>query len=490
MATPRDSTQKSVGGRAAPITSPYEGVALLADPIHRYIVFTVPMGDRSERTEKDIIDTPWVQRLRRIHQLQSTWWVYPSGEHSRFQHVLGTMHMAGKFARHLYPSLKETFGDTVPSEPFIEELLRVAGLLHDVGHGPFGHFFDDHFLQQFRVGGERLNHEILGMGIITRRLGETIKAIRRSPNGRFQPHERLDPKQIAFLIKKPEAASSAGYPDWLPALRPLFSGIYTVDNLDYVQRDAYMTGFSLDMVDTERLLLYTFFTSKGLALHKAGESALIRFLNAKLALYAHVYHHRTTRAIDLHLQEIFKETMARIAPYNPYEELDRYLELTDWFLLERVREWASSKDPHERALGAEWGKILGRTVRWKMAYDFVSTIEESQRMVRFQTPKHLEEEIRRHLPKRLQGMEFKVDMAALDPRPINPLAEGSKKIFIYNPATGEVSPRPLKELFRDIPPKVAHYRIFTADRRHVKALTEASEKAMSGSAGESVPTNI
>ncbi len=490
MAKPRATAQQSIRKEAAQLISPYEGLALLADPIHRYIVFTVPKGDRSERTEKDIIDTPWVQRLRRIHQLQSTWWVYPSGEHSRFQHVLGTMHMAGEFARHLYPSLKETFGKGLPSEPFIEELLRIAGLLHDVGHGPFGHFFDDHFLHQFRVNGEPLNHEILGMAIITRRLGGIIKAIRRSPSGLFRRNERLDPKYIAFLIKKPEAGSTAGFPDWLPALRPLFSGIYTVDNLDYVQRDAYMTGFSLDMVDTERLLLYTFFTGKGLTLHKAGESALIRFLNAKLALYAHVYHHRTTRAIDLHLQEIFKETMARIAPYNPYKELDRYLELTDWFLLERVREWADSKDPHERAVGAEWEKILGRNVKWKMAYDFVSTIEESQQMVRFQTAKQLEEEIRRHLPTRLRGMEFKVDIAALDPRPINPLAEGSKKIFIYNPATGEVSPRPLKELFRDIPPKVAHYRIFTADRLHVKALTEASEKAMTGSAGESVPTNI
>ena len=56
--------------------------------------------------------------------------------------------------------------------------------------------------------------------------------------------------------------------------------------------------------------------------------------------------------------------------------------------------------------------------------------------------------------------------------------------------TGEVSPRLLKELFRDIPPKASHYRIFTADRRHVKAPTEGSEKAMSGSAGESIPTNI
>src|SRR5574337_48871 len=171
MAKLHATTPQSAVRMGSPFASPYEGVALLADPIHRYIVFTVPRDDRSERTEKDVIDSSWVQRLRRIHQLQSTWWVYPSGEHSRFQHVLGTMHMAGAFARHLYPSLKETFGETLPSAPFIEELLRLAGLLHDVGHGPFGHFFDDHFLKQFHVRGERLNHEILGMAIIMKKLG-------------------------------------------------------------------------------------------------------------------------------------------------------------------------------------------------------------------------------------------------------------------------------------------------------------------------------
>jgi hypothetical protein len=111
-------------------------------------------------------------------------------------------------------------------------------------------------------------------------------------------------------------------------------------------------------------------------------------------------------------------------------------------------------------------------------------------MVQFRTAEHLENAIRHRLSKRLQRIEFKVDMAALDPRPINPLAEGSKQIFMYNPATGDVSPRPLMELFRDIPPKVARYRVFTTDRRYVKALSEAAEKALTGAVGESVPTNI
>ena len=139
------------------IPLPHKGTALIADPLYNYIPFTVRDPDRpAETTEEDIIDSPWMQRLRRIQQLQSARWVYPSAEHTRFQHSLGTMHMAGQFARQLYPSLKAVCPDC-PSFACFEETFRVAGLLHDIGHGPYGHFFDEHFLSQYG-----LNHEILG----------------------------------------------------------------------------------------------------------------------------------------------------------------------------------------------------------------------------------------------------------------------------------------------------------------------------------------
>ena len=88
-----------------------------------------------------------MHRLRRVSPLQSARWVFPTAEHSRFTHGLGVMHEAGLWARSLYPSLRASLpilapGEPVPSEGLVAATLRVAGLLHDVGHGPFAHFFD------------------------------------------------------------------------------------------------------------------------------------------------------------------------------------------------------------------------------------------------------------------------------------------------------------------------------------------------------------
>ncbi|HEU5092047.1 MAG TPA: HD domain-containing protein [Nitrospira sp.] len=290
---------------AAQPPAPHDGSALIADPIHEYLSFTVPYAtpDGLERTEKDLIDSSWVQRLRYIYQLQSARWVYPSAEHTRFVHSLGTMHVAGRFARHLYPFLQKAVPD-VPSSAFVEEFLRITALVHDIGHGPFCHFFDDNYLHGFG-----LSHEKLGQIIVREHLGPIIKRIRRSPSGPFARGEALNPDLIAHVILKEKGKDNSRVPRWINFLQPVISGSYTADNLDYVLRDAYMCGVAVGPVDLTRLIHYTIVTDKGFTIHKTGLPALHMFLNTRMYLYSNVYYHRTTRAIDIHLRDIFGETM-------------------------------------------------------------------------------------------------------------------------------------------------------------------------------------
>jgi HD superfamily phosphohydrolase len=457
----------------AAVQEHYRGVALFADPIHEYIPFTVPREERagkSEVTEKDLIDSPWVQRLRSIYQLQSARWVFPAAEHSRFQHSLGAMHVAGRFARQLYPSL-QAVEPTCPSLPYVEAVLRVSALLHDVGHGPFCHFFDHNHLAQYGIG-----HEVVGHRIITQELAELIRGLRRSPSGTFAAGEELEPRHVAYLMQKKQPGGG-DVPRWLRLLKPVLSGMYTADNLDYVLRDAYMCGIAIGPVDLERLLHYSFVTERGLALHKAGIGALTMFLNARLYLYTHVYFHRTTRAIDLHLREIFPATMQYIFPGNPLHMLPQYLRLTDWSLMETVRYWEEDALLAKRRLGVEWAAILSRHVKWKMVYDTTFSGRDVERHPLGDADQNrLLTSLRRLLPSALDTLPVQLDVATQDPRNTNPLVLGECPVSIYDPATGDLHPELLEELLAFIPVKVIQCRVYTTGHADAKQVARASRQ--------------
>jgi len=377
---------------------PFTAVNLISDPIHGYVELTKrlsPVESRAadlpaeDAAEEDLLDTAWLQRMRRISQLQSARWVFPTAEHSRFTHGLGVMHEAGLWARSLYPSLRASLtsqGEPAPSEGLVVETMRIAGLLHDVGHGPFAHFFDEQVLVEFaappeprRRPGKRLKHEDLSQLIIERELGALIGALRRAPGSEsareaFGETERIDPRWVSFLVSKPALADPT-MPTWVRWLQPLLSGVFTVDNLDYVRRDAWMTGVAVD-VDVERLRRYAFVGERGLTLYEPGLGALELFLSARLFLYLQVYFHRTVRAIDLDLAEVFAPSIRAIfGDGSPAEALGAYADLDEYALLHRAARWARGEDvsPSPRPgdgtvtddVAAVWRAVLLRRPRWR-----------------------------------------------------------------------------------------------------------------------------
>ena len=457
--------------------------SLCHDPIHGYIPF-VSIVDAGETSERTLLDNPWLQRLRQIHQLQTAWWVYPSAEHTRFQHVVGAMHMASRVVADLYESLHETCPD-VPSRGYVECLTRMAALLHDVGHGPFGHFFDEHFLREFD-----LTHETLGAHIIRHELGDLLRNIRTCPNSRLADGEKLDPEQVAWLFMRPRS-DEAEQPRWLLMLRSLFCGLYTVDNMDFVLRDAYMSGYSSRSYDLDRLLRYSFFSEKGLTIHERGLNALVRFRQARSELFRSIYFHRTVRAIDATLQGLFKDCRKLLFPFNPIENLDEYLHFTEWSLLVDVAKWHKSDDPAKRELAPRWKQLLDRQVDWDLV-DERSRIDPGKSdLLRKGREDLAEQAIRDELPENLRGIEMKIDLPTYIDRP-DPKTPAAGQNFLYRAATGQVRPLTDNELYKHLPVSQLACRVYLpkgAPPEHAKAVAEALD-ALLGSAGDDDLTNM
>lgn len=291
------------------------------DPLYGFI--TIPYD-----IVFDLIEHPYFQRLRRITQLGLTNVVYTGANHTRFQHVLGTMHLM----THAIQVLRRK-GTKISEEEAIG--VTIAILLHDIGHGPFSHALEYSIVKE-------INHEVISELIMDELNKEFDGAL-----------------DLAIQIFKNQYHK--------PFLHQMVSSQLDMDRLDYLVRDSFFTGVSEGVVGSERIIKMLDVADNQLVVEAKGIYSLEKFIIARRLMYWQVYLHKTVLAAEHLLTKILlraKELAAAgkdlfCSPslhtflYNEYsrEDFDRYPSLLKIFarlddsdIMGAIKAWQSNED--------------------------------------------------------------------------------------------------------------------------------------------------
>jgi uncharacterized protein len=298
------------------------------DPVHNVIALDTSQPD--DRVLIDLIDTPEVQRLRRIRQLGLATYAYAGADHSRFSHSLGVMHVTRRILARL--------GRDYPIDPWQRLVTTCGGLLHDVGHWPFSHVVEE-------IVGER--HERWSVRLVENPDGEIHRVLaRRDP---------ALPRAVAERIRH------GGRPRFLA---DLVSSQLDADRFDYLLRDSLMTGVAYGQYDFEWILetLMVDEANDRIAVQEKGHLAVVAYLQSRHHMYQQVYFHKTVRAADVMLKALLQRAVdlcreGRLGFPAPDAPLGRALAgasalstadftaLDDPTLLNAMRVWAGDPDP-------------------------------------------------------------------------------------------------------------------------------------------------
>ncbi len=275
----------------------------IKDPVHGYVYIT--------RSEKDIIDSYPFQRLRRLRQLAGSEYVYPGANHTRFEHSVGVMYLAGKVVQN--PNVSR-FMDEEEAE-----MVRVAGLLHDVGHGPFSHVFEQLLDRQGKT------HEDLTLWIVQK---SELKDILES-NG-FSSRN-IGKLAVGRLHKKRKAF-----------LDQIISSGIDVDKQDFIVRDTHHTGAEYGFIDIFRLIHALDVLDGNLAVELGALSALESLIIARIESFKSIYFHRVGRAAQIMLAMAMERANEELG-LTSFRSPEEYLAMDDytvWTMLRNCRQSA------------------------------------------------------------------------------------------------------------------------------------------------------
>jgi HD superfamily phosphohydrolase len=367
----------------------------IIDPIHDFI--------RVYEHELSIIDNPIFQRLRRIRQLSGAHLTYPAAQHTRFEHSLGVMHIASQ-AGHALNEKGILQSDDI-------EILRLAGLLHDIGHGPFSHLFEE-IIQE-----KKISHEDFGKKIILNsEIGDNL-----SKNG-------FDKKlitKIAFGDSK------------FQYMNEIISGALSADMMDYLLRDGYFTGAEHAKIDHKRITQSLDVHKKKLALERSALYSFESMMHSRYQMFKAVYFHKTVRAAEVMLIEALRlaDDEFGFTTFN----LNEFVKLTDEYVLSTLISSKSSKLNRARQLAQDYQnrKLL------KCVYERILTSQTNLKKTRT-------DELRNEISKKskIDENEIFVDSSVTPSIPLAPSKNESKSIILITHENGQSSAKemPISEI--------------------------------------------
>ena len=313
---------------------------LFRDPVHDQIVFDT--GSPQDRVLLALIDTPEVQRLRRIRQLGLAHFVYPGAEHSRFTHSIGVMWIITRII--------ERFARAYGIDPDQAFPARCAALLHDVGHGPFSHVLE-RFLDS--------DHESWTRRIVC--------------SAQSEVHHVLCGYDLALPSAVADLFDHKGQSHFLA---DLISSQLDADRFDYLIRDSLMTGVKHGVFDLERLIYCLRLDSRRQQVVVTGKDVLTveKYLQSRYHMFKQVYQHRTVKSAEAMLTALLRRAVALTAdgarlaspPDSPFArflerrgavEMDDYLALDDATLMTHWQLWSHH---HDAILGDLSRRLLRR----------------------------------------------------------------------------------------------------------------------------------
>ena len=263
------------------------------DPVHGFIRFT--------ELELPVIDSRPLQRLRRIMQLAKAHLTYPGATHDRFLHSLGVMHVAGLMASRL-AELGHASRDGI-------QLARLIGLIHDVGHGPFSHVFEE------ALANKGLTHEDVGRWLLREsELGDLIE-------------------ELGFSVGEVSAIAFGGQVKGeAEVVAQVFWSFLSPDTMDYLVRDSYFAGVAYGRIDIGRLIGTADLVAGELAIaYPGGLTSLEDYVLSRLQMFNAVYFHRTVRAANVMLARAIS-WVDELLGLTELKDVDFFLKLDDCYI--------------------------------------------------------------------------------------------------------------------------------------------------------------